>query len=603
MRGSRRIVAMLAAAFVAAACADLDVENLNSPDRERALATPGDVETLIAGSYYTWWYTEMHFRSTGQAASVIADEHSSSWGNACMRECSQEPRDWAYNNDPSYNYAYVNEYSWSRSYRSLSAIRDGLISIAGADGELGTADDMQIGDGGADNHRIITFGKFVQGLDLYRLALTYDQAIVLTEHTDFTQPLERVGYSEVADSAVAAFDEAIALAGQGTFSIPFSWVGTSQIDQDYLKELAYTYSARVLAYTPRTVAERAAVDWNEVLTRVDNGITENLVVDADDDLWYAYWVYYAQDPGWGRTHLRMLGPADQAGSWDAWEKETAGLRMPFMIDADDLRFPTYPPTAQDEAVLQACWHQPRSDICGGDGYFMKMEYRDPELPFRPERGTYHFSGYAAFPQRETTDDWQGPYVIINMAELDMLKAEAYIRLSQPGNAYPLINTYRAYGGLAPVTSTGAVPYDDAPTNTRCTPRMIDPFPSGTWQCGDLMEAMKYEKRMETYITSAGIPWYDDRGWGDLIEGSITMFPVPGNELLVLLEEIYTFGGDCTQVGSAPCTPDVVSWNDGGLKPLQLGDVPSAEDIRARAELFDRWNAFDRADRGKNLMRR
>jgi hypothetical protein len=611
MRGPRRVLALAAALLVAAACADLDVENLNNPDRGRALATPGDVETLISGAYRTWWYTQSSYYGYGMPASCMADEHGSSWGNVGMREACSEPRTWAYNNDPSYGYNYFNSRAWQRAYRALSAVRDGLLSIAGADGELGTGDDMQIGEGGVDTHRAIAWGKFTQALSTMVLALVYDQAVVVTERTDYAQPLVRIPYDQVADSAIYMFEEVIDLTQEGSFTSPATWSGGYSIDSDLMEELANSYIARLLAYTPRTVAERDAVDWNEVITRVNAGITEDYLIHIDDTNWYQDAMgWYTESSGWARTDLRMMGPGDQkaagdpAGSWDDWEKETAGLRQPFPVDADDQRLPEYPPVAQDESTLKACLNQPRSATCGGDGLRMKMEYRDPDLPFRPERGTYFFSGYAAFPNWDIFDsDWIGDFPYMMKFEMDMLLAEAYIRTSQPALAYPLINATRVtYGGLAPVAGTGAVPYDDAPTNTRCTPRVISPFPSGTWQCGDLMEAMKWEKRMETYHTAFGLSWYDDRGWGDLVSGTITMLPVPGQELLLLLEEIYTFGGSPGDEGSAP---DIVGWDAEGLRPLKIGEVPSEADIRARVELFERWNAADLAgERGAaNMIRR
>jgi hypothetical protein len=304
--------------------------------------------------------------------------------------------------------------------------------------------------------------------------------------------------------------------------------------------------------------------------------------------------------------LRTAGVADQAGSWDAWEKETPGLRMPFEIDADDLRFPIYPPVIVPRGDEASCWGQPRSNQCGADGFDIKIEYRDPQRPFRPERGTYHFSGYATLLHNDYWGDWLGPMRWIKKVEIDMLKAEAYIRLNQEASAVPLINATRTtYGGLAAVTGTGKVPYDDAPTNTRCTPRMIvgfPPNPAGAWECGDLWEAMKYEKRMEAFCSSVGIPWFDDRGWGDLISGTITQYPVPAEELMILLEEVYTFGGIPGEYGSAP---DIVDWDEGGLRPLRLGEVPSAADLRARVELFERWNAADAAAerRGAQMVRR
>ncbi len=92
--------------------------------------------------------------------------------------------------------------------------------------------------------------------------------------------------------------------------------------------------------------------------------------------------------------------------------------------------------------------------------------------------------------------------------------------------------------------------------------------------------MKWEKRLETYGTGMGIAFFDDRGWGDLLEGTAIHHPMPALELLTLLQQIYTFGG----VGSEGGAPDVVPWGE-GLAPLQLGDVPSEADLAARVQLF------------------
>ena len=50
-----KLLAVVVIAVSAAACGDLEVVNLNDPDRERAISTPTDVEALIAGSFSSWW--------------------------------------------------------------------------------------------------------------------------------------------------------------------------------------------------------------------------------------------------------------------------------------------------------------------------------------------------------------------------------------------------------------------------------------------------------------------------------------------------------------------------------------------------------------------
>ncbi|MFQ6115647.1 MAG: hypothetical protein ACE5NG_16425 [bacterium] len=65
----------------------------------------------------------------------------------------------------------------------------------------------------------------------------------------------------------------------------------------------------------------------------------------------------------------------------------------------------------------------------------------------------------------------------------------------------------------------------------------------------LWAMLKYEKHIEILMTGAGVEYYDNRGWGDLVTKTPIQWPVPARELEVLREEIYTFGGGGP--GSAP----------------------------------------------------
>ena len=60
-------------------------------------------------------------------------------------------------------------------------------------------------------------------------------------------------------------------------------------------------------------------------------------------------------------------------------------------------------------------------------------------------------------------------------------------------------------------------------------------------CGNIMEAMKYEKRMETMFSAFGRFWIDGRGWGDLIEGTPLEFPVPYQEMQARQKPFYLLG--------------------------------------------------------------
>ncbi|MBW3534261.1 MAG: hypothetical protein KY453_03425 [Gemmatimonadetes bacterium] len=185
--------------------------------------------------------------------------------------------------------------------------------------------------------------------------------------------------------------------------------------------------------------------------------------------------------------------------------------------------------------------------------------------FRPERGTYHFSLYG---DNRWWDYLNDPFMTglasdMTERELDFLQAEAALRQGNTAQALSILNEYRVGNGeLPPATAAGAPGGPDA-----CVPQN----PDGS--CGDLWETLKYDKRIEVWHTGMGIAFWDDRGWGDLTPGTAVHFPVPGEELLVLLEEIYTFGGDAG--GAAP-------------SPSRLTLTPEA--IRARLAALERFDA-------------
>lgn len=628
MRVTRRILAYGLLAVLMAACADLSVENLNEPDRERALSTPGDVETLIAGSFYSWFKVDQFYTGPGMAMSVMADEATSSWGNSFMREGSIEPRT-AIPNDPSHGYRAVFENPWFWSYSAIAAVRDGLIAIAGEDGELFTGDDMS----GMDTYRAAAFAKFVQGLAHGYLGLIYDKAFIVDETTNLDSlkevvPVELIdetayGYDAVAAAAVGYLEKAIQIAESNTFSIPQSWVGEGDglNNNVQLAQMAHSYAARILAYWPRLESERDQVDWDAVKSHAEEGITEEFWIQGDDCVkWCADYKWCLNQLGWARTDLRMLGPAGSTPEsnqrWVDWENTDPWSRQPFDVETDDARMPILPAGLGSHDIADLGWEcvvpltavtdpqtgdtldwirvvhsgadtlfpdtvavypdHLRTEMCGK--YF---EYRDPREPFRANRGTFHFSGYADYRHMEYVDQQLGPILMFSPVEVDLLLAEAYIRLGSPASAVPLINTTReAHGHLPAATLTGA-----PEVNGRCTPRMFN------GNCADLEETFQYEKRVEIYVHGVGTAFFDDRRWGDLLPLTPLQWPIPAKELLTILQEVYTFGGcdDPATCGGAPAGPNWSVVGGGGLRPLNPGDVPSEADIAARVQLFERIN--------------
>ncbi len=425
----------------------------------------------------------------------------------------------------------------------------------------------------------------MQGLAHGQLALTYDKAFQVDEDIADVSEIQfedAKPYADLAAAAVGYLEEAIQLAESNSFTIPASWVGNSPTltNSTELAQLAHSYAARILAGWPRTEAERATVNWAAVRDHTLSGIVADFNIIGDGYVkWYSDYKWCTGQTGWARTDIRMVGPAASEpvtnGLWQDWLAEIPTARQPFQVDTDDARFPTYP--AAFPADCTNCWNcvteTNRTATCG-----LYFEYRQPNLPFRPERGSYHFSGYGDYRHYDYVYDEVGPIMMFNVAENELLKAEAYMNLGSTPQAIDIINDTREGNGQLPAVTAAGAPE----IGGRCTPR------TETGACGNLMDALKYEKRLEVYTTGMGQAFWDDRGWGDLVSNTPVHFPIPAQELLTLLQEIYTFGG-----GGPGSAPDVVAWSvaeGAGLRPLKKGEVPSPDDIATRVALFEKINA-------------
>jgi hypothetical protein len=121
--------------------------------------------------------------------------------------------------------------------------------------------------------------------------------------------------------------------------------------------------------------------------------------------------------------------------------------------------------------------------------------------------------------------------------MNFITAEALYNLGRKAEAAALINPTRIAAGLKAVDANGP------PNDASCVPRKPD------GNCGDLFDAIKYEKRMELFPLLAEVSYFDTRGWGELLSGTPIHLPASGRDLASNGIAIYTFGGGGP--GSAP----------------------------------------------------
>ena len=516
------------------ACQDesfLDTENLNQPDQVRALGSPSDVEALVRGAAVS--YFAAHDYGGYEHLLVSSDVMSCSWGNAMMKLSSSEPRV-AIPNTTSYTYSYAVENNWYRMYRAISSANDGLNALA---------DGMQVGDGGADNKRMETFAKLIQGMAHGLLACFYDQAFIYDETVDLaTDVLELKPYSEVMAAAISQLEAAAALADANSFTMDGWWNGITQTNED-ISKLAHSFIARYLAQVARTPAERTAVSWSSVKNHVSKGITETFAPHGDG---YNNWVHSGQEfhndrgGSWARMDYKFIGGADASDGYKDWLATDVQLRAEFIMDISDKR------VAAGNVTFAEKQETGYKDDAEEEGLYAGTRGGSP---FRANRGTYHFSRYsfhryAGFASGGYTD----PIPIMTLAEMDMLRAEAELHAGNGDAAAAIIDKYHAdLGGYPSSVGTAVGSISD----------VMGPI-DGPVSDGTLWAMLKYNKMMEIALSGAGVEFYDIRGWGDLTKNTAYDHPVPAKELGVLQLELYSFGGcataDCHGAPGNPKTP-------------------------------------------------
>lgn len=516
--------ALLLAAVAAVGCQDLIVENTNAPDRDRALAQADAVEVLVASTFPKFW-ARMHRGTAGfYPLSMAGDEGTMSANTNGARNVSEIPRI-PFNNNPVVDDHAVAALYWGDMYEVLANAGDVLKVIN---------DGLRIttGDAGEDNtDRARMFAKLSQGLALGYIGLLFDQAYIFDENTP-TQHLENPQrflelkpYPQVMARAFQFLAEAEELALTGPdFGIPADWLySPTEVSRNEVVRILNAYAARFQVLQARSPAERASLtDWNAVLTHISK-VQDDVVValgpGARDSQYLARTQHATANPRM-YAHPRLYGNADISGAYQNWLNTDPQERERFLVETPDRR------------------------LTGAAG----PQSRGSRFDFRPNTNVdrsfggyresyYQFQGHLTPAGVRTWNS--GEFAILPLRELRLYEAEARYRAGQYQQAADLINVTRVGNGqLPPVTGQGTVP-----GGAECVPR------TDAGACGDLWDALVYERMMELSFIEPARTFLDRRGLGTLFPGTMIHLPIPGSVLEILGIPRYTFGGGGE--GSAP----------------------------------------------------
>jgi hypothetical protein len=533
------LLAGVATLSLAACSTDLAVTNPNNADITRALARPSDVENLLAGGF-----NQVVNNTTGgsndnlnASYQVMSHENYTGLANFNMGPRAGLPRTPILNfpNNPG-------SASVSNDFNGLSRLaRSTTIALE----RLGTTG-FTLGTP-AQDLRARAYGRFVLGLALGNLALSYDSSAVVVPGADAVPAL--VGYDSVMKAAIKSLDDALAdasnpaAAGTGGFPLPATWMNlaTGNVSADQFQRIIRSYRARFRAEVARTPAERQAVNWAQVLTDAQNGITADLEIAMNPAAgWTQAWVIqHYVGANWHVMTPMIIGMADSTGAdYQAWLNQPLLNRSPFLIRTVDKRFPS----GETRAAQQASSNGGTSGSVLPAGMYFRNRVNANDGAAAD--GTWGFSWYdhARFQAFQNTARI-GTFPHMVMPEMWGLIAEAAIRTGNFALAAQNIDRTRVSRGGLPSVAGITDLNTPVPGGNACVPR-VPVFSGGnfTTRCGNILEAMKWEKRMEMAYISYGAWYFDMRGWGDLPEGTPIHFPVPWQERDVRVQPYNNMGG-------------------------------------------------------------
>ena len=536
MKRTTRLVTALLVALVAVGCeTSLAVDNVIDPDVERVFATPAAIEQTIS-SGYQGCHNAFANNSLMPQMLTLALESYSQLNNFFMGPRGGIPRSPVVNIRGTDGTHFANFSSHSRSGRLAVNALNALDRLTSGGGTLGTP---------AQNLRARAFAFFVVGCNQGWLAMTFDSAgiVVPGMASDIIPPL--AGAQAVMTSALAMFDSAIAIAstaaaaGTGGFPLPDTWLsGPGQASQTNFVRLNRSYKARFRAGVARTPADRALVNWATVIADAEAGIQADFTVSSGGTTGWNIGFVGSQmhvEPGWSQMSLMYFGMADTSGGYDTFLGASMATRQEFLVRTPDQRWPQ----GATRALQRTASVQPTS--LASRPYIQNRTVQDaPGDPWGASQYDFFRLKYI----RNASN--QGLFPEFMKAENDLLAAEGYIRTGNIAAAAAKIDLTRvARGQLPALTGVVTTAVQLVPGGNGCVPRVpLGPnFTSSA--CGTIMEAMKWEKRMETAYTGFGAWFFDGRGWGDLVQNSPLEYPVPFAELDAIQKPYYGLGGGGT----------------------------------------------------------
>jgi starch-binding outer membrane protein, SusD/RagB family len=543
--------AVLAAALGLGACEQkLTVVNPNSGDTKRVLGTPADAEALL-GTYYKRWSSGVYGSTANLEgmANIFALMNYSSLANNCQN--SHAPFTNAANGNAPGNVCAGEQFRLYTFMGEVNRVASSFLTQMDGGLTLGSP---------ARDARARSWAYFLNGMALGYVALMYDSSAVVSPGMGAEDAGKLLDYKEVADTAYAYFQKAIdeaakPVTGANGFPIPNSWLPSPTVwtVAEYTK-LIRSYRARIRANMARTPAERASANWAAIMADAAAGITADHLITTSTTVgptnsWRSTYGTFGL---WHQMPPFMIGMADTSGSYAAWIATPIGDRgsgnQGFIMATPDLRFPQGTTRAAQQADFAISSCQGPSQVC--KRYFVnRVSGGDQFAGLGFGFSNYDFVRFHSWRTSGDGTQQNGNTPFMVFPEIDLLRAEGLYRTGDLAGAAAIVNKTRTKNGLPAITTFNATA--PVPGGNACVPKVPVGPTFNTVGCGNLWDALKYEKRVETAYTHY-TPWFlDMRGWGELPETTPLFWAVPFQDLQARGYATSAIYGTGVGAGNAP----------------------------------------------------
>ncbi|GGG80487.1 hypothetical protein GCM10007415_11140 [Parapedobacter pyrenivorans] len=502
----KRLLIYIAAVFmlVPSSCSffePIDIANENQPNIND-LATPAEFYSLLRNGYNTWYNGSIAASPTiGFANAELFQAGTPGWGSGTMWF---RPRQQLFNDDTPDPVIIINFGAWYNYYGSVGS----AIKMS----KMFEDPNFKITLGGVDyTNRAKAHAYLIQALLYGNIALLYDKAYLFTAEHDaltFDFAANTKTYQEVMDYALTQLDRAIELIETDAIDEdPASVVAGVTFNKALLLQFANSMGARFLASNARTQAENSQVDWNRVKSYAEKGLQADFKV--------------AYDEGWrGKVMTRDVGSNYFAFYNMNWIRISQWLLNKM---APDDPYSVYPIPVTPGSDSFKDWpeiqNSPDSRLTKYFRYENMRNWFGSDRTERPGYGTFILSQYRYWRYYDIVERGQGMVDHFLKAENDTYLAEALIRTSGDRERIAqLINNSRVtLGDLPPALA--AESYEA------------------------LEDKLFYERYVECDLVWPQLGFFDRRrGKDQLIPGTARHFPIPGPELKMHGQALYTFGG-------------------------------------------------------------